>query len=104
MIRVVWMVAIEIAAIDRPAVAILEQRRVDRGRVAIELHPDAQAVGEDGGDARTLVGELALFLHERGQRNGVVEARLSVQAGPLFAKSRRHDAAEPLGRSVAAQL
>ena len=86
-----------------PRIALLQQRGVDGGGVAIQLHADAQAVFEDGGDARALLGQLAFLLHQGRQGDGVVHAGGGVQAAPGFAELAGHHAAEPLGRGVAAE-
>src|ERR1039458_3590522 len=49
-VRVVGMLAIQVAAIDGAAVIPLEQGGIDGGGVAIELHADTQAVFEYAGD------------------------------------------------------
>src|SRR5215472_7949515 len=43
-IGVVGMAVIQIATVDAPAIAVLQEGRVDRGRIAIQLHASPQTI------------------------------------------------------------
>src|SRR6185436_15371440 len=51
-IGIVRMLARKIRAVDYAAVMIAKKRRIDGSGIAIELHADAQPVGENGSNLR----------------------------------------------------
>ncbi len=96
-IGIVWIVAIQIGPVDRAAVTAIQQRRIDRGRVAIEFHADAQPVFEDRGDQRAFLGQFGFALHHRRQGDGVMYIGAGTEPAPNLAKFFRHHAAQRFG-------
>src|ERR1039457_5700455 len=89
LVGVIRVAADQVGFVNGAAIVSGEQGRVDRGRVAIELHPDGQAAGENGSDDGPLVRELAFLFHQRGQRDGAVYGSVGAQAAPDFAELDR---------------
>src|ERR1035441_5619606 len=69
LVGVVRVAAGQVGSVKGAAIVAGQQRRVDRGRVAIELHPDSQAALENGGDHGPLAGELAFLRSEEHTLN-----------------------------------
>src|SRR5665213_4364576 len=57
----VWVV--QVGAVNYARVSIFEEGRIDGCRVAVELHADAEAVGENGCNLGTLGREPRFALH-----------------------------------------
>ena len=72
-ISIVRGIAIEIGTVNRAAIKPQQLRGVDGGGIAIELHAQTEAVVEDGGDERPLLGQFPLLFDERCHRNGIVD-------------------------------
>src|ERR1019366_1114064 len=92
-----------IRAVDGAAVVSEQERGVDGGGIAIELHADAQAVLEDGGDERALLGQLAFLFDQRSQGDHFVYGPGGVDASPGVAELAGHEAAEFVGGGVAGE-
>ena len=103
LVGVVRIAAGQVGFVNGAAIVAGEQRRIDGGRVAIELHPDGQAAGENGSDDGPLAGELAFLFHQGGQRDRAVRGSICAQAAPDFAKLAGHGQAQLLGCGGAAQ-
>src|SRR5258708_15525616 len=74
-IRVVGGVDAEVRLVDLPVPGPRQAQGVDDGGVGLERHLLAQAIEEDGGNARTLLALGRLELHERGQGDDLPQAR-----------------------------
>src|SRR6266480_4079785 len=68
----------QVGLVNHAAVAVFEQSRVDRGRIAIQLHPDFQTVLEYRRHHWPFLGETCFALDERRQRNRVMHVRIAV--------------------------
>ena len=88
-VGVVSVVARQIGAIDRSAIALLQQRRINGGGIAIQRHPLAQPVFIHGRDDRPVLGPPGFLFDQRRERHDFIYrlgcARL-LQLAPLLAE------------------
>src|SRR5207245_8383797 len=84
-ISIVSRIEVEVTRVESPAVFVGELERVNYRGVALKRLATAQAVGEDAGYDRPLLGHSGLALDQRGQRHHRIHG-----AGIVIPRSAEH--------------
>src|SRR5579864_879520 len=99
LVGVVLVRTIEVGAIDRASIALLQHGSIDCRRVAIERHTQPEPVKKHGGYLRPFVRNRSLFLHQRSESHGVVHGRWMIRLlyfPPILAELIGHHLAKLL--------
>ena len=106
-IGVVRRIEIEVLAREVPVIESGESKGVDDGRVALQRHADAQAIGVDRRDEPALLQLRRLDLDDRRQRDHLPGAQLPLGRPPSQVLVKRalepldHDPNEVVSRRIA---
>ena len=99
-IGVPWASILQIGTIDGSPEAVLEQRRVNSGRIAIELHADAQAILKYRRHDGAFLGQARFSFDHCRERHRIVNIGRRPQRLPPRAEFVRHHAADLLRRGM----